>query len=109
MLKFLSAYSTAHTCTWCGNQGTDWVYEVVCENVTGFACLACVVLVLADSSQPVSFEGRSAHGLDTLRRELVQAPTPDSNEVVASVWTRRVGHLLRAIDRARLANPPAPR
>jgi hypothetical protein len=73
------------------------VYEVSCDEVTGFACLACLVLVLADSSQPVSFQDRSAHWIDALRHTLVQTPTPDSNDVVASVWTRRVGHLLRAM------------
>jgi hypothetical protein len=96
---------TIQACTWCGNQGTARVYKVTGEDGTGWACLTCVVLVLADSAQPVSFQGCSAHWLDALRRELVQAPTPDSNATVASVWTRRVGHLVRAIDRARRTTP----
>jgi len=98
MLTFLGTRSTIHPCTWCSLRGTEWVYEVPCDDVTGFACLACLVLVLADSSQPVSFQGRTTPWFDSLRRKLAQTPTPDSNDIVASVWTRRVGHLLRAID-----------
>ena len=109
MLTMLGGYSTIHACTWCGTQHAEWVYDVTSEDGAGWACLSCLVLVLADSSQRVSFQGRSAHWLDMLRRELVEAPTPDSTAVVASVWQRRVGHLLRAIARVRLANTPASR
>ena len=105
MLTVLGDSSTVQACTWCGSQGTARVYKVTGEDGTGWACLTCVVLVLADSSQPVSFQGRSVHWLEALRRELVQAPTPDSNATVASVWTRRVGHLRRAIDRALRTTP----
>ncbi len=101
MLTMLGDVSTIHACTWCGNEGTEWVYRVTCEDGTGWACLSCLVLVLADRSHRVSFQGRSAHWLDRLHRELLQIPTPTGNERVAFVWSRRVGHLLRAIDRAR--------
>jgi len=73
MLTVLGDSLTIQACTWCGNQGTARVYKVTGEDGTGWACLTCVVLVLADSSQPVSFQGCSAHWLDALRRELVQA------------------------------------
>ena len=105
MLTMLGDYSTIQACTWCGTQGTARVYKVTREDGTGWACLTCVVLVLADSTQPVAFQGCSAHWLEALRRALVQAPTPDSNATVASVWTRRVGHLRRAIDRALRTTP----
>ena len=105
MLTVLGDSSTTQACTWCGSQGTEGVYKVTGEDGTGWACLTCVVLVLAESSQPVSFQGCSVHWLAALRRALVQAPTPDSNASVVSVWTRRVGHVLRAIDRALRTTP----